>query len=212
MAGAAKVVPDEDFLVLSSLPPSRIQKRLALAVVVTMLAAFFAAAGPLSIVQPGDIPEFVPAYATAMLLSETITAVLLFSQFSILRTRALLVISSGYLFTAFMLILWILTFPFRGKGLIGGLQSPPYLYFYWHVGFPIFVIIYALIKDADSGKRYWSGTVGAAVALSVAITAVLASLAAYIFIFDDSILAQTPARMYSVAIRFGFMLGYQPCH
>jgi signal transduction histidine kinase len=188
MVRTAAVVPEEDFFVLSSLPPSRAQKRLAAAVVLAMLAAFFAAAGPLSRIQPGHIAAFPPAYATALLLSETITAVLLFTQFSILRTRALLLISSGYLFTALMLILWILTFPFAGKGLVGGLQSPPYLYFYWHVGFPFFVIAYALMKDVDPGKRVWYGTVSAAIALSVALTAAVVFVAAYLFIVDDSIL------------------------
>jgi signal transduction histidine kinase len=186
MFKTATVVPEP--FVLSSLPPSRAQKRLAAAVVIAMLVAFFAAAGPLSRIQPGDIAAFPPAYATALLLSETITAVLLFTQFSILRTPALLVISSGYLFTSLMLILWILTFPFAGKGLIGGLQSPPYIYFYWHVGFPIFVIAYALTKDADPGKRFWHDKVSAAIALSAALTAAVVFVAAYLFILDDSVL------------------------
>jgi hypothetical protein len=40
-----------------------------------------------------------------------ITAVLLFAQFSILRSRGLLVIASGYLFTALIVIRWMLNFP-----------------------------------------------------------------------------------------------------
>ena len=56
-------------------------------------------------------------------MSETITAILLYSQFVILRTRGLLVISSGYLFAALMPISWILMFPdvFVPEELIGGI-------------------------------------------------------------------------------------------
>src|SRR5271165_7199643 len=115
---------------------------------------------------------FVPAYATAMFVNDSITAVLLFAQFSILRSRALLAIASGYLFTALMIIPWMLTFPgvFTPSGLLGaGLQSTSWLYTLWHAGFPIFVIAYALLKDADPTKQLWWGSAGAAILLSVAM-------------------------------------------
>jgi hypothetical protein len=88
-----------------------------------------------------QISAFIPVYATAMIVNELITAVLLFAQFSILRSPALLAIASGYVFTAFTLIPWMLTFPgvFAPRGLIGaGLQSTTFLYIQWHVGFPTF--------------------------------------------------------------------------
>jgi signal transduction histidine kinase len=134
-------------------------------------------------VYPGRIAAFVPAYATAMFLSETFTSVLLFAQFSIFRTRALLVLASGYLFTALVLIPWTLAFPgvFAPEGLVGTLDTRIYLYFLWHAGFPAFVIWYALVKDADGSRRYWRGAVCSAVALSVVSTASVA-LAAAIFI------------------------------
>jgi hypothetical protein len=59
----------------------------------------------------GRIGAFVPAYATAIFVIDLITAVLLFAQFSILRSGALLAIASGYLFTALIVIPWMLTFP-----------------------------------------------------------------------------------------------------
>ena len=39
------------------------------------------------------------------------TAILLYAQFSILRSRAILVIASGYLFTALIVVLYVLAFP-----------------------------------------------------------------------------------------------------
>jgi hypothetical protein len=104
MVNTAAVVPEEHHFILSSLSPGRVQRRLALAVVLAMLAAFFITAGPLSTIQLARIDAFVPAYATAMFVTDSITAVLLFAQFSILRSRALLVIASGYLFTALVVI------------------------------------------------------------------------------------------------------------
>jgi len=191
MLKTAAVVP-ETFL-LSSLPPSGAQRRLALAVVAAMLLTFFLASGPLSRVALPHVPAFVPAYTMALVFSDLITAILLFSQFSIFRTRALLVISSGYLFTALMPIPWLLMFPgvFVPDGfLIGGLQSRAYIYFFWHAGFPVFVMLYVLLKDAGASRRYWRGTTPAAIALSVgATTAVVAALGLF-FALGDSLLPQ----------------------
>jgi len=136
MVKRTAVAPEEQPFILSSLPPGRAQRRLALAVVLALLVAFLITeVGPLSTIQLGRIDAFVPAYATAMLVNDSITAVLLFAQFSILRSPALLAISSGYLFTALMLIPWMLTFPgvFAPGGLLGaGLQSTTWIYILWH--------------------------------------------------------------------------------
>jgi Membrane-associated sensor, integral membrane domain len=112
----------EQQLILSNLAPRPAQKRLALAVVLALLVAFFLTAGPLSFTTTSErIGAFVPAYATALFVTDLITAVLLFAQFSILRSRALLAIASGYLFTALIVIPWMLTFPgvFTPSGLLG---------------------------------------------------------------------------------------------
>ena len=104
-----------------------------------LLVGFFITAGPLSTFQPGPIGAFVPAYGIAIFLNDLITAVLLFNQFAILRSRALLAIASGYLYTALMIIPWMLTFPgaFTPDGPLGaGLQSTDWLYLLRHAGFP----------------------------------------------------------------------------
>jgi signal transduction histidine kinase len=183
--------PEEQHFILSNLSPSLAQKRLALGVVLVMLVAFFITAGPLARVQLARIDAFVPAYAIAMLVIDSITAVLLYAQFSILRSRALLAISSGYLFTALMLIPWMLTFPgvFAPSGLLGaGLQSTVWLYTLWHAGFPAFVIAYALLKDADPTKRLWQGPVHVAILSSVAVTAGIVCAAAFLVTAGDELL------------------------
>ena len=105
---------DEKDLFLSTLPAGSGQKWAALVVVLILIVAFFITAGPLSEVRLPQIEAFVPAYAVATFLNDSVTAVLLFGQFLILRSRALMVIACGYLFAALTIIPWMLTFP--GKG------------------------------------------------------------------------------------------------
>jgi signal transduction histidine kinase len=209
MVETAAVVPEEQQFILSSLSPRRAQRRLALAVVLVLQVALFLAGGPLSATQVGRIDAFVPAYATAMFVSDLITAVLLFAQFSILRSRALLVIASGYLFTALILIPWTLTFPgvFTPGGLLGaGLQSTPWLYIVWHAGFPMFVIAYGLLKDADPTKWVRRGSVGAAILSSVAGTAAIVCAATFLVTAGN---AQLP-RIALDPVRFSSVWLYAP--
>lgn len=191
MVKTTVVVPEEQHFTLASLSPSKAQKRLAVAVVLALLGASFVAAGPLSTIQLGRIDAFVPAYATAMFVIDSITAVLLFAQFSILRSRALLVIASGYLFTALIVIPWLLTFPgvFTPGGLLGaGLQSTNWLYILWHAGFPTFVMAYALLKDVDPTKGLWRGSAGAAILSSVATTAAVVCAVTFLVTAEDALM------------------------
>jgi hypothetical protein len=156
MERTAVTVPEDDFFVLSSLPPSRTQKQLAFVFVLGLLVVFvLIAVGPLSGIHLSRVDAFVPAYATAMFVNDSITAILLYTQFSILRSRATLLIASGYLFTALMLIPFVLAFPglFTPEGgLVGGMQSTSWIYFFQHAGFPLFVIGYALSKGSGNGN------------------------------------------------------------
>jgi signal transduction histidine kinase len=197
--------------ILSSLSPGRAQKRLALSVALALLVAFFVTAGPLSTIQLARIDAFVPAYATAIFVNDSITAVLLFAQFSILRSRAHLVIASGYLFTSFMLIPWVLTFPgvFTPSGLLGaGLQSTAWIYVVWHAGFAMFVITYALLKDADSAKRLWRNSAGAAILLSVAVTAAVVCAATFLVIAGDPLLPRIMVDKVRIAPFWPYAAGF----
>jgi signal transduction histidine kinase len=182
MMNIASFVPEEQQFLLSTSTPGRVQRRLALAVVLILQVAFFIMIGPLSTIQLARLDAFVPVYATAIFVNDSIVAVLLFAQFSILRSRSLLVIASGYLFTALAVIPWMLTFPgvFAPGGLLGaGPQSTSWLYILWHAGFPVFVIAYALLKDADPAKRLWQGSAGTAIFLCIAVTAAVVCVAAF---------------------------------
>jgi PAS domain S-box-containing protein len=207
MMKTAAAAPQEQDFILSSLAPSLAQKRLALGVVLVLLVAFLLTAGPFSSVQLVRIDAFVPAYASAMFVNDSITAVLLFAQFSILRSRALLAIASGYVFTALMLVPWMLTFPgvFASSGLLGaGLQSTAWLYILWHAGFPAFVIAYALLKEGDATKRLWQGSVHVAILSSVAMTAGIVCAAAFLVTAGQELLP----RLMLDTVRFSALWSY----
>src|ERR1700682_2293729 len=191
MVKTVTVDPEEQHFLLSSLSPSRAQRRLALAVVLVLLVVLFIIEGPLSTTQAGRIDAFVPAYAMAMFVNDSITAVLLFAQFSILRSRALLAIASGYLYPPLIVIPWMLTFPgvFTPSGLLGaGLQSTSWLYTLWHAGFPMFVIAYALLKDEEPAKRLWQGSAAAAILSSIVMTTAVVCAATLIVTAYDPLL------------------------
>lgn len=165
---------EEQHFILTSLSPSPVQKRMAIAVALALVIAFVITAGLLSSIQLPEIVAFVPAYAAAMFVNDSITALLLFAQFTILNSRALLVVATGYVFTALILIPWMLTFPgvFSREGLLGaGPQSTAWLYILWHAGFPVFVTAYALLKDRDSPKTLWKAPRRAAVLSTIAVFA-----------------------------------------
>jgi signal transduction histidine kinase len=186
---ALRRTPEDDFFVFSSLPPTRTQKQLALFFMLGLLVVTFLIAGPLSYVRLPRVDAFVPAHVMAMFVNDLITAVLLFAQFSILRSRAILVLASGYLFTALVLIPYVLVFPgllVPERGLFGGMQTTSWFWFFWHAAFPMFVISYALLKDADPSKRYWQGTVSGAISLSVAVTVAVISIAAFLTIAGEA--------------------------
>jgi signal transduction histidine kinase len=192
MLKADAAVPAEQHFILSTFSPSAAQKRLASAVVLGILVVFaLIAFGPLKGVHLGRVDAFVPAYATAMFVCDAITALLLYAQFAIVRSRATLVIASGYLFAALILLPWILVFPgvfAPDKGLLGGMQTTSWIYFFQHAGFPLFIIGYALLKDGDPGKRSWRGTLRAEIALSVALAAAVVLAAAFVFIAGEALL------------------------
>ena len=138
-------------MLLANLPPSQTHVHLALAVIVVLLIAFAVTLPFKDILLPPVTPS-VAILQTAITINDLITAVLLYSQFSIVRQRGLLILASGYLYSALIVIPYALTFPgvYSPTGLLGaGLQTPSWLYWFWHLGLPIAVIGYALLKDVD---------------------------------------------------------------
>jgi len=177
-------VPEEEAFVLSNMPPSAAQIRLALGIIFSMACALFLVVGPFGGIQLRAVPSFVAVYTTAMFVTDSLTAVLLYAQFTILRSRAILVIASGYLFTAFLIVPYILAFPgvLAPNGVVGGLETAAQLYLLWHCGFPLFVTAYALSKDEHPSRRLSQGKVSSGISWAVALTAASAAAVSFLCI------------------------------
>ena len=172
------VAEQADFL--STAPASRKDRRIALAVIVASLLIFLSLA-PFARQPLPQVWAFIPIYESAIAISDLVTAVILLIQFNILRSRALLALACGYLFTALMVVPHALTFPglFRPTGLLGaGPNSTAWLYVFWHGGFPLAVISYALLKDrndaagqaGESARLPLSLSIGAVIGAVVGLT------------------------------------------
>ncbi len=160
---------DGGALGLLDLPPTAKQKRWALAVVIGLAAALGVVA-PFATTPLPRFAAFIPFLNATILVTDLITALLLFAQFSLYRSWALLVLAAGYLFTALIVIPHALTFPgaFGPTGILGaGLQTAAWLYMFWHFGFPIALILYARLKDE---KKVVPGPVRWIIGWTAAIT------------------------------------------
>lgn len=160
---------------LSTAAPGPGTRRLATVVVVAS-AVIFVAIAPFATTPLVPVPAFIPIYESALVINDLVTAVLLFGQFNILRSSALLVLAAAYLFTACMTVAHALTFPglFAPTGLLGaGPQSTAWLYMFWHGVFPLLVMGYVrLSRDGAPRPR---GRTSTAVLVSAASAMLLAA-------------------------------------
>ena len=88
---------------LSTMLPERGEQRAAFAVALLSLLVFVALI-PFARQPLVQVWAFIPIYEAALAINDLITATLMFGQFPILRSRAMLVLACGYLFTAVMVV------------------------------------------------------------------------------------------------------------
>src|SRR5258705_12539009 len=127
----ARMLASKDRNVFLSTMPAPGRDRTAALAVVGISAVLFAVAVPFAGVPLVQMPAFVASYQSALAVNDLITAILLFSQFAMLRARELLLLASGYLFTAAAAVVHALTFPglFAPGGLFNaGSQTTVWLY------------------------------------------------------------------------------------
>jgi signal transduction histidine kinase len=171
---------DESRAVISAAPAEAGDKRAALWTV-GISALVFAAAIPFAKVQLPAYPAFIASYQSALVVSDLVTAALLFSQFAFLGSRPLLALATGYVFTAFMAVAHALTFPglLSPIGLLGATpQTTAWMYMFWHAGFPALAIVYALLeRNTEAAPRRPWATVGACIAAAAAATIARTALA-----------------------------------
>ena len=124
--------------------------------VVGVSAVLFALRGTFAGVPLAPVPAFVASYQSALAINDLITAVLLFSQFADVALAG--AAAAGERISVH-----------RGRSdrprpdlsrsvrpdriLGAGPQTTVWLYQIWHIGFPILVLGYALLKDRDGGPK-----------------------------------------------------------
>jgi signal transduction histidine kinase/CheY-like chemotaxis protein len=164
---------------LSTAPAGPGQRRLAYAVLAVSVLCF-AAIVPFAQTKLTEVWAFIPIYESALAINDLITAVLLLGQAHTARSRALMALAAGYLFTACMAVPHALTFPglFAPTGLLGaGRHSTAWLYMFWHGGFPLCVMAYLGLRDRVPPLAHATRAVAATVIGAVLAAVALAALA-----------------------------------
>src|SRR5436309_3155929 len=121
---------------------------IGIVVVLTLAAAVIA---PFASISVARVDAFIPVLQTVLSAVDFITAILLFSQFSIQPQRSLPAVASAYIFSGSFALLQTLAFPgaYAPAGLIGdGLNTPAWMYVLWHTTFPAAILVYALSKKS----------------------------------------------------------------
>lgn len=133
-------------------PAGKRESRFAIGTIVAS-GIIFALAAPFAKTELGQVPAFIPSYVSALIVCDAVTAALLFSQYRLTRSTELLVLASGYVFTAFATAAYGLVFPGLypiPEFLMAGPQTTSAMYMFWHAGFPLIVIAYALLPRGTS--------------------------------------------------------------
>jgi PAS domain S-box-containing protein len=176
--GDPGAAPRHDFpIVIATMPATARQRRTAFAAFI-ILAVFIAVTLPFANVRLERINAFVPAIQTAMCIADLLTAALLFAQYAVHPSRAVLALAGGYMFSGLFAFLHTLAFPgaYGPDALIGDdLNSSGWLFVFWHTLFPLAVIFYTLSKDsADAASRAGPPT-GVTIAVMIACVAAAAA-------------------------------------
>ncbi|MGQ3072324.1 MAG: MASE4 domain-containing protein [Ferrovibrionaceae bacterium] len=165
---------------LSTLPAEKTERRMAIGLIV-ISAISFSLAVPFADRPLPPVQAFIPAYEAALVVIDLITAALVFGQAAILRSRSLMALATGYLFTGLIVIPHALTFPglVTPTGMFGaGPQTTAWLYMIWHAGFPAAVIAYVLLKRGGDAlpANLTAGRAVLTLAAAAVLTVVLVTL------------------------------------
>lgn len=173
MAGVT--VRDQRYAFLATALATRGEIAAALAIAIGALVVFGVLV-PFVRVPLTPFPAFIPSYEAALFFIDAFTALLLFDQFVRLKSSAILVLACGYFFDALMTVAHALSFPgaFSPAGLLGAKeQTTAWLYVFWHGGFPLFVIGYAVLRRLEEKSPLRTFRTGWAIGFSLAVVALL---------------------------------------
>jgi two-component sensor histidine kinase len=166
---------DDIPIVIAGMPADARHRRIGMVGLVVM-AAVVVVTLPFVNIELGRGDAFAPLIQTLMCAADLLTATFLFAQYAIQPQRAVLVLASGYVFSGLSAFLEALALPGAyGPGTLfgDGMFTPSWLFIFWHTGFPLAVIAYTLLKDADRADEQSGTSTGAAIAISIASVALV---------------------------------------
>jgi two-component system, sensor histidine kinase and response regulator len=179
MANPLTASASHEALVLSGRAADAVSRRAAYTVM-ALSAALFLLLVPFAKLALKPYPLFVPINQTVLIVNDLMTALLLFAQLRVNRSRALLVLACAYIYTALMALVHLLTFPgvFAPGGLLGGgAQTTGYLFVFWHTGFVVLAMAYTSMKKRPVPAESGFPPVAAGFTLVVCAVAAFALLA-----------------------------------
>ena len=134
-----------------------------------------------------NFPSFLPVYQATTILCYAVVAYLIHSYFKQTRLRALLYLWGGCVYTAGILLVQFLAFPgafVQGVRLLGGTQTPSWLWFFWHLGSTGMLFGYALAEWRSPGRRVHDSGAASTVCCAVTAAALAASVVAVTLLHD----------------------------
>ena len=171
-------------------PPTPRQTRLVLAggaIVLLGLAALAPFAGT-------PLPQsngFIPALDAIIFITELITASLFLAHFSIVRSKALLVLACGYLFSALVVAAHGLSFPgaFLQSADLGRAARINFIiYLVWHLGLPVALFAYVGLRDKTRTKTFAHTPIALVAVYSVAGVLALVGFLVWLAAAGDKLL------------------------
>jgi signal transduction histidine kinase len=166
-------------------PPTRNQLRLAACLSALLIVALLVTA-PYARQPTVNTEALLPAYASAVLVVELLTSALLMALFYVHRSRPMLLLAVGYLFSGVLAVPWALTFPgvFDSLMLDDALQSTASIAAIRRLSFPLFVIGYAVLSD----REFLPGSTRKIILLSVVGVLSVVSLVTWVIVSNDDAL------------------------
>jgi PAS domain S-box-containing protein len=154
---------------------------LLIALLTTVLMPFAADHWP-------HVPAFLPGYQTATIGTYAVVAYLIYGYFRQTRIRALLFLWGGCVYTAAIMLAQFFAFPgafVPEIRLLGGSQTPSWLWFFWHLGSTGMLFGYALCEWRRPGQLVDSAPTAFWRCAALTAAALLASVLA-VTVFHDA--------------------------
>ena len=153
-----------------------------------------------------NFPSFLPVYQATTILCYAVVAYLIHSYFKQTHLRALLYLWGGCVYTAGVLLVQFLAFPgafVQGMRLLGGTQTPSWLWFFWHLGSTGMLFGYALAEWRGPGRRVENPDASLTVCIAVTAAALAVSVLA-VTLFHDWLPVVDVAGDFSRITRTGY--------